>query len=162
MPSAANQPATASEFRLPFIVEILMALVTVAASYLYFRNLFFVLVLLLALAFLTLYRRNAWALGAAVLMTLAFDLYQSRRLGEFRIVVALLVAGVLIQLLAALWQRYRLGYWGSSFAENLIFAAIGMIIAYLVAPSLHSEEEKEALTSDLNEAKGSYSFKLPD
>lgn len=132
MQNVSNQPTPTAEFKLPFIAEIFMALVTISASYLYFSNLFFVLVLLLVMAFLTIYRRNAWALGAAVLMTLAFDLYQSQRADEFRIVVLLLVVGVLVQLLSALWQRYQLGYWGSSFTENLIFAALGMIIAYAI------------------------------
>lgn len=132
MHTASKSPATTPEFHLPFITEILMALVTLGASYLYFSNLLFVLMLLLVLAFLTIYRRNAWVLGAAVLMTLAFDLYQSQRMDEFRVVVLLLMGGVLIQLLSALWQRYQLGYWGSSFTENLIFATIGMIIAYSI------------------------------
>lgn len=117
------------EIQMPFIAEIVMGLLALAASYLYFRDSFLLLACLLLVAVLVL-RRNAWAVSAAVLMTLAFDLYQRQRMEELRIVIILLGVGVVLQLIAALWQRYQLGYWGSSFTENAVFAAIGLAIGY--------------------------------
>lgn len=114
---------------LPFFAEVLMALICIGATFLYFRNLLLPMGALLLFGVLVL-RRNAWALSAAVLMALAVDLFHAQRTRELQIVMVLLAVGMLLQLLAAFWQRRQLGYWGSSYTENAIFAMIGLIIGY--------------------------------
>lgn len=124
---ATDQP----EIELPFIAEIVMSVFTLAVSWLYFRDWFLIFAGLLLVVLLVL-RRQAWSISAAVLMTLAFDLFQRGRMAELRVVMIILAAGVVLQLLAALWQRYQIGYWGSSYRENAVFAALGIVIAYAI------------------------------
>lgn len=119
------------EIELPFIAEIVMSVFTLAVSWLYFRSWFLVFAALLLLILLA-FRRQAWSISAAVLMTLAFDLFQRGRAAELRVVMFMLAAGVVLQLLAALWQRYQIGYWGSSYRENAAFAVLGLVIAYAI------------------------------
>lgn len=127
----AERTPKRQEIKLPFIAEIVMGMFALTASYLYFSDR---VVWLAPLVFVAIFvfRRNAWTLSAAILISLAYDLYQRQRGEEFQIVLMLLVAGVVLQMIAALWQRYQLGYWGSSFSENAIFAVIGLLIGYWI------------------------------